>query len=267
MEDEYSRYSPSITAIRNEIFTSADEAVSLIKERRKDRSLIDRVIKSLKEEVPSHFQKSEPIFYLSRYIATPNFEFLRAKDIAANYKLDLVVGEDLKSTFVGSNELKRKLGKLTVVTGKNSNGHETFENFTIVDFSQVQGKNICDNQTLQGLSLCEFHHQLLKHFDDSSTKYVDESAWVDANYREDILLQYEQMLTLLCVHGIMLESYPPEEHDFLENVVYPAFQSVIKKTNCKPLIVEHISDEEEYEKDWNAYPTECYEFISNHKMI
>jgi hypothetical protein len=263
MEDEYTSYSSEITAIRKEIFTPINKAIELSKERMLDSDLVAKITSLLKDDIPEHFINNDPILYLSRYIATPNFEYFKVEQIARKYGLPLVVGEDLKSTFVGSNELKRKLGKLTVVTGENALGDETFENFTIIDFSKAQGSNICENDTLKGQSLCDFHHELFERFAKKPFLYADESEWVDRNFRDDIRIQYEKMLSLLCTHAIMLESYPPDEHDFLEDVVYPAFKAVEASAGCKPLIVEHITDEEELERDWNAYPKECYEFISS----
>lgn len=81
------------------IFTPIDEAVAEIQRRRRDLPLVKKVQEYLSGDIPEHFTYSKPIFYLSRHIATPNYETLRFIELTQNYDLPRVIGIDPKDKF------------------------------------------------------------------------------------------------------------------------------------------------------------------------
>lgn len=243
------------------IFTPLDEAVSEIERRRKDPILQKRIAEYITGSIPDYYDQETPIFSLSRYLATPNFELLYALERIEKYNFPLIVTEDHSSKFISHSALKRALAKLPVVKGYSRNNDEIIEYFTVVDFKQYHGKKISEIDTKCNESLISFHQQLMQHMGLKNVQVANETEWVDEHERNNVRKHYAQMLALFCTHGILLEAYPPEEHSFVLKVVYPAVKEVERALGIKPLIVEHITDEEETERDWNAYPTKLYKFI------
>jgi hypothetical protein len=52
----------------------------------------------------------------------------------------------------------------------------------------------------------------------------------------------------------MFEFYAVEDVEFIDDVMKPAFDSVTERFGCKPLICTILSPEEEFTRDWLAYP-------------
>ncbi len=243
------------------LFTPIDDAIIEIETRLQDAALHERVMQYLNNDIPEHFSHPEPIFYLSRHIATPSFEVLHVMEQTHEKPYKLVIGQDTKGIFVAKNELKLALGKLPIVKGVSSNKDEIIENFTIVDFASQQGKRFCDIETAFGEKLVDFHHSIFKEVFPEIPEIYDESDWIDRNHRDDISEQYKKMLALLCVHGIMFESYTPAEWNFVQKIVTPAFAEIEKELHVRPLIIEHIPQDLEYTKNWNAYPSALYQIV------
>jgi hypothetical protein len=240
---------------------SIEAALCEIEKRRRNPCLVRKVEKYLQNDIPEHFLGSSPVLYLSRHLATPSYEVAHVIEITKNYNYDLVIGEDIKSKFVANNELKISLGKLPIVKGLSRNGNEIFENVTIIDFATSQGKPMNEINTTSGKTLREFHRELFKSIYPESPEIFDESDWIDRHARNDIAEQYKKMLALLCVHGVMLESYVSDELTFVTEVVSPAFKAIEKEIGVRPLIIEHITPEQEVTKNWNSYPSYVYEAI------
>lgn len=244
-------------------FTPLEEAVAEIHKRRGDEELVKKVYAYLNGDIPEHFTKEQPILYLSRHIATPNYEALRFIELCKPYNLPLVIGQDKKGKFVSHNELKKALGKMPVTKGISRRQDEIIENFTIVDFSQAQGVSFQELQTRNGGNFVEFHNNLFQYIYPNEIEIVDESAWVDRNHRDDLEKQYKKLFALLCVYGVMFESYPESETSLVQSALAPAFAEIEKVIGVKPLIVENIDSELELTRDWNGYPSVLYQFIKN----
>jgi hypothetical protein len=256
MEDNSkNKYNP------RDFYTPLEEAVSEIKERRKDPELLKKVHEYLNGDIPTHFNRNQPILYMARHIATPNYEAMRFVELTRPYDLPLVIGQDSKGKFVSHNELKKALGKLPVTKGISKRQDEIIENFTVIDFSCEQGKPFCEIKTKHGKNLVEFHNSFFKHIYPSEIEIADESDWIDRNSRDDIKEQYKRQLALTIAHGVMLESFTETEIDIVEKAIGPAFEEVTAHFGCKPFIVEHIDPDLELTRDWNGYPSILYQFI------
>jgi hypothetical protein len=243
------------------IFTPLPDAVSEIKKRRNDPALVEKVKAYLGGDIPEHFSGPSPVFYLQRFIATPNYELLHVAELVKPFDLPLVVGQDFKSKFSTNNELKLHLGKLPVMKGLSQNKDEIIEYFTVIDFNRNNGKPLQEITTKFGNSVVDFHQNLLNEIHLSNVQYVDESSWIDRNHRDNIYAQYKKVWALLCVHGIMLESYVPADYSFFTHVVYPSFKEVEAELGVTPLVCEHIPPELEPKRNWNSYPSYVYQYI------
>ncbi len=244
-----------------DFFTPLEEAIFEAKRRREDPELMKRVRAYLNDDIPAHFDRSEPILYLSRHIATPNYEALRFVEIGKPYNLPMVIGQDRKGKFVSHNELKRSLGKLPVTKGVSRRQDEIVENFTVLDFATSQGKPFHELKTNHGKDLVEFHNSFFQYIYPKEVEIADEADWIDRNHRDNIVEQYKKMLALTTIFGVMFESYPDNEQHLVTSAVAPAFEEVTKAIGVRPLIVEHISPELELTRDWNGYPSVLYQFI------
>ncbi len=244
-------------------FTPLEEAVVEIKRRREDKDLIKKVEDFFNADIPPHFNGSDPICYLARHVATPNFETLHFIELAKSTGLPIVIGQDIKDKFVTNNALKRALGKMPVQKGAARSGDEIIEHFTIIDFATAQGKQLKDIATKFDQNLVDFHTQLLKEVYPTGITLVDESEWVDRNHRGNILEHYKKMLALLIVHGVMFEFYEPEDYPLLHSIIKPAFEEIEERFGVKPLVSNLITPEMQNERNWNGYPSVVYPFIKS----
>lgn len=246
-----------------ELFTPPDEAVQIIKDRRCDLSLINRVSEFLNHDVLDELSGDSPVFYLPRHLATPSFETLYAIEFAKSFGFELVLGEDTRGTYATNNELKLPLGKLAIEQGKDKNNNSIIENLTVIDISASQGKPMSEIMTHYGMSFPEFHSYLMRPWLGEGVTTVDEANWIDRNHRNNILEQYKKTLALTCANAIMLEWYTPSELQFGREIFEPAFNFVCQEIGVRPLIVELVPAERDVERNWNSYPFEVHEAISH----
>jgi hypothetical protein len=246
------------------VYTPLDYALSEIEERRKDFKLRRAVEKYLNGDIPRHFNSKKPVLYLSRHVATPNYETLRFIEITKGYNHPKLIGQDTADIFTSNNLLKRALGKMPIMKGTARNGDEIIENFTVVNFNKAQGKKLRYVKTATGAPLTSFHNALLTSIYPSGYKLVNESAWIDRNHRKNLLLHYKKFLSLMITQGVMFEYYEDSEHDFVNEILRPAFADVTKRFGCKPLISDLVPHEKQLERDWNSYPSVVYQFVKRH---
>ena len=248
---------------RPAFFTDVDSEKKKIKARRGDIELKGKVDSFLKDSIPAHFDQVDPILYLSRHIATPNFEALHFIEIAKEYDLPIVIGQDSGGKFVAMNPLKKCLGKLSVVVGMTRYQDEIIENFTVIDFNQCEGKNLGDIKTKRGKSLVELHNNLLREIYPSLVTIGEEEGWIDEHHRNNLIKQYEHILALNSYYGVVFEAFPPSETKFFNEIFAPAYLNVKKVLGVNPLVVELLSDTEDSDRDWNNYPSVIYPFLKN----
>lgn len=242
-------------------FTSLEEAVEIAKKRRHDLELKQKVDAFLKNSIPDHFNKDLPVLYLSRHIATPNFEALHFIEMSKKFELPIIIGQDAGGKFTSLNPLKRCLGKMSVVSGMTRYQDEIVENFTIINFNESEGKKLKEIKTLNGDSLVALHNKLLLEAYPDLVMIADEENWVNENYRENLVKQYERMLALNTYYGIIFESFPMEETVFFNEIFSPAYNNVTKTLGVKPLVVELLTNEEDASKNWNSYPSVFYPYL------
>ena len=238
------------------INTPLDKAVEIIEDRRHDANLRKEINDFLEGDIPLHFNGRLPIFYLSRYIATPDYETLKFYDQVKKHSFPVVIGEDTTDIFTSHSSLKRNLVKLPIVTGTSHDGSGIVKYKNIADFNSQQGKKLKDITLHNYSSLYAFHRELSKKFLPDTIHVADESGWVDRHSRGKLVQLYESLLPLFITHGIMLEQYEPDEVDFLQEVVWPALKTTKKRFGLKPLIAPLNLKTDKKIADLNSYPAD-----------
>jgi len=237
------------------IHTPLEDAVHQITQRRTDTGLLNEVQLFLKEDIPRHFICDNPVFYLSRYLATPDYETLLFINQIKSYEYRIVIGEDTADTLTSHSALKRNLLKLPIVTGYSKNGRPIIKYHRVGDINTQQGKQLQDVELFDGQNLVDYHHALCDRMFPENVKWVEESAWVNRHSRGQLVKLYESMLALLVTHGIMLEYYEPKETSFMQEVVLPAFNTTKKRFGYSPLIVPLEQSSLLHLPDPNSYPS------------
>lgn len=209
--------------------------------------------------IPRPLQEA-PRAVLSRYIATPNFEFFHFAEVANKTELLPLVTEYIRDKFVLSNIDKLCLGEMPLYKRRDKNGHIIFEYKKIIDCTAFQGKPIGEIMTLWGEPLVDFHHRLLPTSLESI--HLDVSAWCESNggHAESY---YQNFLALFICHGILFENFitNEEEDRFSKSVVFPAFKQVVDHFGIKPLIVPLVPHETASDIYWRCYPAELEEEV------
>jgi hypothetical protein len=263
--DSEPNVSDAISEIKKEIFYPLNDAIDELHRRKSNYKIRQMITEHLAHDVPRHFVDTDICLYLSRHIATPNYEALHFIEIAKQYKLPAIIGQDRLGKFVSINPLKKTLVKMPVLSSMQRHGDEIYEYFTLAKINEIEGKLFDTIITQFDEPLVEFHNSLIKEIYPDILVIADEHDWINNRPRHNLQSQYEYLFTLMTSYGVMFESFPPEEYDFFLTIVYPAYQNVVRKFDIKPLLVELISDELECNRDWNAYPSVIYSFV-NEKM-
>ncbi len=258
---------------RLKVLTPLLGAAEELRRRQMDPHLRKKVEDYLKDDIPDHFRK-EPILYLARHIATPNFETLRFLHLTEPLDMSAIIGQDVNDKFVPSdNLLKRALGKLSISKGishKDKNFHEHFANVTVIDFNSSSGKQLKDVRTLWGEDLVGFHNRLFRTICKNDVRIVDDSAWIDRQERGKLLEHYKRFLALFIVHGILFEDIELEhegEIRFIQKILIPAFQFVEKKFGVRPLISQLIPTSVESPRFWLSYPHVVQDAIQKKRVV
>ena len=250
----------------SDLVMSPFEAVEELARREKDLELKKKVEEYLKGDIPEYF-KDGPILYLARHIVTPNFETLRFIHLMRQLGLKTVVSHDSKGMFVPYNQIKKALCKLPICRRLSQNGdrlNEHYENVTIVDFNEADGKLFSDIRTLWGETLISFHTRLFDEFVQGEVERPDDAVWIDRHHRESLREHYKHLLALFVVHGIFFENYDiqdPHEVQFVKQVLRPAFRFVERKFGYRPLIVQVFPTTFESGRFWISYPKKVLDIV------
>ena len=238
--------------IRSErLYTSLDEAVAELHRRRADKALCCAVEENRRHHPPT-FLKCDPVAVLWRNVITPGFEFMRFKALAQQSGLRPLCLEYRSDKFVSKNPDKHMLGVMRFrLLG-------SARRLRIVDFSTIEKLALDEVRCKNGLSLVDFHHQLLERAC-PGTVPVDISSWFREASRQE--LYYLNYLSLFITSGILFENFfldDAEERRFADERLFPSLARVVEIYGVKPLIVRLFTAEEESEPWLWQYPGELY---------
>lgn len=242
------------------------EAVQELKRRQKDPILKKKIEEYLSGDIPEYYRDG-PILYLARHTVTPNFETLRFIHLISNLGLKTVVTQDSKGLFVTQNQVKRALGKLPVcrrVTQKGGKLNEHYQNVTIVDFNEADGKAFYEIKTLWGENLIDFHTRLFSELNIQVVEAPDDAKWLDRHHRGNLLEHYKQLLALFVAHGIFFENYnADDEHEvhFVEQVLRPACHFIEQRFGYRPIITQVFPTSFESYHFWISYPAKVMDIV------
>lgn len=243
------------------VYTSLNEAIEELEIRWKDYQLKNEVDSYLNYNIPYPLI-DKPKVVLFRQLFTPNYEFLRYRNVIDVLDIEPVFWGYYDDKFTPNNSLKRYLGKMPINKGIGKKGGAKVEYKNIINFNESNGKKIKDVKTIWGQSLIDFHHELLNIISPNMNQYLfDASEWFHSNngFAKDY---YKNYVTLFVRNAILFENFilDGEELEFTKNIFLPAFIEVYKKTGKKPLIVALEPTEIEGDLFWLSYPTH----VSNH---
>ena len=252
------------------LLTPYPEVVAVAKARSRDAELKARVSEYLSGDIPSYFGQ-EPVLYLARHVASPNFETLRWSNLIEPLELPAVIGTDADDLFVSQNVMKRALLKMPICLSVTVNGagepHEQYRYLTIADFEAADHARFRDIQTLWGDSVVAVYSELSRRFLPPHVRIEDDSAWVTRNGRGDLRAHYERFLSLFVAHGVLFEDYlvkDPDERDFIESVLLPAYEATTQRFGVRPLIASLTPSSLETEKFWLSYPRSVGLSVAQH---
>lgn len=257
------------TLVADEILTPLPDALKELEQRRLDPKLTEAVRKYLQDDIPEYC-KDEPVLYLARHIATPNFETKRFVHLTAETGIKTVLGQDTKDLFVPQNPLKHALGKMPIHMGTSKKDGKTFERFhniSIIDFNASNGKPFRDIMTLWGEPLATFHARLCEWYLQKPVPIVDDADWIERNGRGNLFEHYKHFLALFIRDGILFEDYIAEDIDerqFILKVLRPAFSFIEKKFGVRPLIANLATTSMESGTLWYSYPSEVKKILEEH---
>lgn len=250
----------------SDLMMTPAEALQELEKRRHDPTLQKKVEEYLTGDIPKYF-KDGPIFYLARHIVTPNFETLRFIHLTRQLGLKTVISQDSKGLFVSQNQVKRALGKLSIsrrVTQKDGKLNEQYQNVTIIDFNEADGKPFSDIKTVWGEKLINFHARLFSELGLKKIKSPDDAAWIDRHHRENLLEHYKHLMALFVVHGIFFENYnTDDEHEilFVKNILRPACRFIEQRFGYRPLITQVFPTSFESYRFWISHPGRILDIV------
>lgn len=243
-----------------EYFNLLDAKKEIIK-RFSDKTLREKIDNFLEGDIPS-FLKNEPHAFLTRYVATPDNEFVRFFEKSTEINLKPVCWEYNTDKFVTINEDKAYLAKLLIFTGYDKNLSPKFISKRIIDLSGVnEGRKFYEIRTLEGENFVEFHHRLIKSMA-VNVQLFDASDW-HIRQGSSADKYYEKFLAIFCCYGILFENYLSEgsEKVFTENIFLKSYENVVKKIGVKPIIVQAVPEDELDTKYWWSYPSDVIKYL------
>lgn len=247
----------------DDIYTPLREAEEEIKRRWGDQVLRKQLDDILGDILPDVFKK-EPRAILCRAILTPNFEINYFIDLMNLVHLKPVCGEMRRDKFCTMNKDKIHLGKL-VFLHKSKKGNDVTNKKIIIDFNKSANKSFEHIKTLNNRDFIEFHHQLYVKQYKKIMDIVNLYGFIEKGEGPN---KFYETLFLLCLsNAILFDNFIAKEHEhekiFTEEVVLPAFESIVKKYNLKPLVVQLLPLEDEEKEKWMWYPGHLEEEVDN----
>jgi len=184
--------------------------------------------------------------------------------MAISYNLRPLFFEYHDDKFVTLNRCKFALARMRFADTINANKDGRFTD--VLDIQACQGRSFASISTKWGEPFVEFHHRLFREvfprIPDSA--FFEGSGWFHSHGFSP-RKYYPEFLSLFVSGCVLFESYLlcPEEIDFTENVVIPAFDSVAKAFGRRPLIVRLDPPDSEGNSFWLSYPTSLLSFVGD----
>ena len=228
-------------------YTPVEQALELLRERRKDRDLIALIEAEMGGDIPPYLLERD-CFVLPRHIATPNNEALYVLEQAARYGATAIFSQDLSDIFTSVNNLKRRLARPERCL--EADGQRSYCKVDLVDVQKAEKLPLREVRTHDGRSLSAVHNGLFDAIDSGSFRIVDDAAWIDRNHRGELTCHYRKYLLLFISHGILFEEFDnPSDDQFKNGILRPILTHMIAQIGLSPIIVRtHAGNDEECER-------------------
>jgi hypothetical protein len=267
VEQTYADEAVGVFQAFDHLFTGAEAAIREFMRRREDTALTRETHAVLGAAAESLLARMElPTALLYRQIGTPTHEALLFLETAERLNLQPLIVEYLDDKFVGAgNPYKRALGKLPIFQHRGSDGRDMVRYVTRIDFNSFVGKKLSEACCISGMTLVDFHHDILQKVtdEDPGALCFDATNWFVAQ-GSTAVHYYDALMTLLVRDCIMFENYETSRHlsPFMHNVVIPSFERTETRFGLRPLIVRLLPPDEEDRPFWNSYPKFVADFVS-----
>jgi hypothetical protein len=199
----------------------------------------------------------------ARQVATPSHEVARFLSMTVTYNLRPLFFEFHDDKFVTRNRCKFALARMRFADTINTNNDGALTD--VLDIQACQGRSFASISTKWGEPFVKFHHRLFREvfpiIPDSA--FFDGSGWLHSHGLSP-RKYYPAFLSLFVSGCVLFESYllGPDELDFTENIVMPAFDSVSKAFGRRPLIVRLDPPDSEGNSFWLSYPTSLFSVVA-----
>lgn len=248
----------------DDVYISLPDAKTELEIRRGDPVLREKMNIFWKKDLPDFFRNG-PRAILSRGILTPNFETKYFLDLMDLIEIKPICAEFYDDKFCSQNKDKVRLGKLVFFNKKKEKSNNALTKKTVIDFESHENKLFREVRTLNNKSFIALHHNLyMKEYKEMMDSFDLSVFKKEGDTAKDV---YEKIFSLCIVDGILFENFIAKENEhekkFTENVILPAFNSVVKRFNLKPLIVPLLPLKNEEKESWMWYPSHLEQETEN----
>jgi hypothetical protein len=239
------------------VYTPLSEALRLLEERQKDKELMAKVKKLLKDEIPEIFEENKKYAVQFRQVAVLNKEGDHFIKISKENNLKPVFFEYHDDKFTSNNAYKHSIGQLRILSDHKKKYSMPLEKVTIVDFNNHNGSKLKDVFTLWNEKLIDFHRRVfdLHGHKKEDLYFYDASEWFKKKGGKASEYYFHFFLIFVC-YGILFENFlttDDSEGDFSRNIILPTLERVINETGVKPLIVPLEPIDSEDEEYWISF--------------
>ena len=246
------------------LYTPLSEAYDEIERRRRDPHLERQVSEFLGGNILEPL-RDEPRAVIARSVVSPNYETRRFDEVVRTHGwIEPLYLEYHADTFTPNNRSKHMLGRLFFNYGTGKHGGMKLDSLNILDFACSNGKRFSSVKTLCGQGFIDFHHDMFDAcYRKLSHTFHDTTSWL-YNYGKNAKTYYPALLSLFIRNGILFENVllNEEELSFTSRILLPAFISVYRRFNLKPLIVPLVPTDVEDSRLWMCYPAADRAYIA-----
>ena len=202
---------------------------------------------------------------LSRSIMSPNAEMLYFFDVVKELGLSPLLLE-YNCKFVSKNSEKYNLCNLPFVNFDSVKGDLSIVRRKVVDFNKNDGKTFSEINTLWGVNLVDFHHDMLRICNPSYNNCIYEfSNWFNKT-RGLTEYYYLYYLSLFVCNGVLFDNYmlnDVEERKFFYANILPSFNRVKELFGFKPLICPLLPIKSEKSVLWMSYDSRLLKYLDD----
>lgn len=246
------------------------DAVEELRKRRENLRLREEVNEFLRE-CPIQEDQEELNGFLARHVVSARLEDEEFESRCLEAGLRPINLEYASDRFCTNNPSKMRLVRLRIFEGYGKNGGPRLRTVFVVDRAEkLNGQPLYQIKTKWGEFLSDFHHRA-REVVGLKGGIIEVSEWLRGFGRARDYYRY--LLTACVTRGILFEAFDspgfPDLDVFNREVVIPAWQWVMNRFGCSPLIVRHplTSSPEEEERILNWYPSGVLDAIPEEYRI